>query len=132
MEGVERPPELDKAFADADFVVDRLTVRLIEGFGSSGHDALVLCLCEQNRQDRRASVLPSDGKLLESFTWRRALVISHDGKRSLTPFFREGDLPNQIWPHKSGKLIMGNYVRYESESGRKRRVQLLESTLQKP
>jgi hypothetical protein len=132
LEGVERLPKLDKAFAEADFVVDRMMVRLIEGFGSNRNDPLMVCLCEHHRADSRALSLQSDEKLLPSVTWRRAVVITHEGRRSLTPFFREGNLPDQIWLHKSGKLITGTYVWNESESGRKRRVQLSESTLQKP
>lgn len=132
LEGVERLPELDKRFADADYVMDSLTVRLIEGFGASRYEPLVLCLCEHHRGDLRARSFPSDGKVLESVTWRRALVITGDGRRCLTPLFREGKLPDQIWLHKSGKLFTGTYVWHESKWGRERRVQLSESRLQKP
>jgi hypothetical protein len=132
LEGVERLPKLDKVFADADYVMDSLTVRLIEGFGASRHEPLVLCLCEHHRGDLRARIFSADGKVLESATWRRALLITGDGRRSLTSLFREGNLPDQIWLHKSGKLLMGTYVWHESEWGRTRRVQLSESILQKP
>lgn len=133
LEGVERLPKLGKEFAEANYVTDRLTVRLIEGFGASRHEPLVVCLCEHHREDHRAAlVLSSDGKTLESITWRRALVVTRDGRRSLVPLFREGNLPDQIWLHRSGKLITGTYVWHESESGRQRRVQLSERTLQKP
>jgi hypothetical protein len=132
LDGIERLPELDKVFADADYVMDSLTVRLIEGFGASRHEPLAVCLCEHQRRDLRARIFPSDGKVLDSVTWRRALVITGNGRRSLTPLFREGNLPDQIWLHKSGKLVTGTYVWDESEWGRTRRVQLSESTLQKP
>jgi hypothetical protein len=131
LEGVERLPKLDKAVADADFVADRLTVRLIDGFGTSKHQPLVVCLCEHERGDRRAFV-PPDGKVVESVTWRRALVITSDGRRCLTPLFREGSLPDHIWLHKSGKLITGTYVWPEPLSGERRGVQLSQTTLQKP
>jgi hypothetical protein len=131
LEGVERLPTLDKIFADADYVMDSLRVRLIEGFGASRHEPLVLCLCEHQRADLRAQFI-SAGKTLESTTWRRALLIAGDGRRSLTPLFREGNLPDEIWLHNSGKLLTGTYVWQESESGRKRRVQLSESTLERP
>ena len=54
LDGVERLPELDKAIADADFITDRMTVHLIDGFGSSRHDPLVICLCDHHRGDLRA------------------------------------------------------------------------------
>jgi hypothetical protein len=130
LEGVERLPKLEKEFADADYVTDRLRVRLIEGFGASRHKPLVVCLCEHHRGERRALVFPPNGKVLKSVIWRRALVITHDGRRSLTPLFREGNLPDQIWLHKAGKLLTGSYVWDESGSERRRRVQLSESTLQ--
>jgi hypothetical protein len=130
LEGVERLPKLDKAFADADYVTDSLRVRLIEGSGTSRHEPLVVCLCEHHRGDLRA--FSADGKVLESATWRRALLITGDGRRSLTPLFREGNLPDRIWLHKSGKLLTGTFIWHESAGGRQRRLQLSQSTLQKP
>lgn len=132
LEGVERLPKLDKEFADAGYVVDSLTIHLIEGFGTSRHEPVVVCLCEHRRQDGRARRTPSNGKVLQPVTWRRALVVTGDGRRSLTPLFREGRLPDRVWLHKSGILVTGNYIWHESPSGRKRLVQLSESTLQKP
>jgi hypothetical protein len=126
--GVERLPELDKAFAGADFIVDRMMVQLIEGFGSSRHDSLVMCLCNHHRGDLRA-LRVGQKKLLPSVTWRRALIITHDGRRCLTPLFREGNLPDQFWLHKSGKLLTGTYVWEDRQDGRKRHVQLSECTL---
>jgi hypothetical protein len=132
LEGVERLPRLDKAFSDAAYVMDSFRVHLIDGFGASRLDPLVLCLCEHNRGDVRARTLPPDEKAVKSASWHRALLITGDGRRSLTPLFRQGSLPDQIWLHKSGRLLLGTYVWQESAGGRKRRVQLSECTLQIP
>src|SRR5262249_20219444 len=102
LEGVERLPRLDKAFSDAAYVMDSFRVHLIEGFGASRLEPLVLCLCEHHRGDVRARLLPPDEKAVESASWGRALLITADGRRSLTPLFRQGILPDQIWLHKSG------------------------------
>ena len=91
--GIDRLPELDKSFADLDFITDRMMIRLIEGFGSSRHDALVMCLYEHHRGDLRGLTQGME-RLLESITWRRTLFITHDGRRCLTPLFREGNLRN--------------------------------------
>lgn len=135
LEGVERLPKLGEAFAEASFVHDTLKVRLIEGFGSSLLKPAVLCLFEHHRGDFRARIAQrgggNEGPALESVTWRRAMLVSRDGKRSLTPLFRDGNLPDQIWLHNSGKVISGKYVWDESDPARKRRIQLSECTVQK-
>lgn len=135
LEGVERLPKLGEAFAEATFVHDKLKVQLIEGFGSSLLKPAVLCLFEHHRGDFRARIAQTgrgdEGPALESVTWRRAMLIGRDGKRSLTPFFREGNLPDQIWLHNSGKVISGKYVWDEIDASRTRRIQLSESTVQK-
>jgi hypothetical protein len=129
LDGVERLPELGKAHAGVDFITDRTMVHLIEGFGSSRHDALVVCLCTHDRGDRRA-LTGNMERGLESVTWRRALLIAHDGRRCLTPLFREGALPDQLWLHNSGKLLMGTYLWGEGAPGRKRQVRLAELTVE--
>lgn len=131
LEGVERLPKLGEAFAEADFIQDRLRVRLIEGFGVSKHEPAVLCLFEHHRGDRRAFAFPSEGPALKSETWRRAILIGRDGKRLLTPLFRDGNLPDQIWLHHSGKVLSGTYV-WEAKGERKRQVQLSASTVERP
>jgi hypothetical protein len=129
--GVERLPELDKALAGADFITDRVMVHLIEGFGGRGRHPLVLCLYDHHRGDLRARALGQE-RLVESVSWRRALLITHDGRRCLTPLFREGNLPDRFWLHHSGKLLTGSYVWEDGEGGRKRQLQLSECTVQLP
>ena len=60
LDGVQRLSELDKQFADKDYVKDKMTVRMIDGFGS--HDSLALCLFSHFRRDMRAVTLPLRGK----------------------------------------------------------------------
>jgi hypothetical protein len=132
LEGVERLPKLGEAFAEADFIRDHLKVRLIEGFGTSKHEPAAICLFEHHRGDLRAFVQPSGGPALRSETWRRAILIGRDGQRSLLPLFQEGNLPDRIWLHNSGRVISGTYVWTESKGERIRQMQLSESTTQKP
>jgi hypothetical protein len=129
LDGVERLPELDKAFVGTAFVTDRMMVHLIEGSGSSRNDPLVICLFDHHRGDLRALTAGHE-RVLPSLTWRRALLIGHDGRRCLTPLFREGNLPDQFWLHNSGKLLMGTYVWEDGEERRKRQVRLSQLTVQ--
>jgi hypothetical protein len=131
LEGVERLPKLGEALAEASFIQDSLTIRIIEGFGASKHEPAVICLFEHHRGDGRARILSME-EALKSVTWRRAILIGRDGKRSLTPLFRDGNLPDQIWLHHSGKVITGTSVWNEANGERKRQVQLSESTVEKP
>ncbi len=71
LDGVERLPKLDKAFAGADFITDSMRVHLIEGFGFSRHDSLVICLCDHHRGDDRA-LTQGMRRVLQPVTWRRA------------------------------------------------------------
>jgi hypothetical protein len=132
LEGVDRLPKLNEALAEAAFIQDTLKVRLIEGFGASKHEPAAMCLFEHHRGDMRAFSPPREGPPLKTVTWRRAILVGRDGKRSLTPLFREGNLPERIWLHHSGQVILGNYVWPEAKGESKRKVQLSESTLQKP
>ena len=132
LEGVERLPKLVGALAEASFIQDSLKVRLIEGFGAGKHEPTVLCLFEHHRGDRRAFAFPSEGPALKSVTWRRAILIGRDGKRTLAPLFQERNLPEQIWLHHSGKVIWGISVWDDLKGERKRQVQLSASTLERP
>ena len=129
LEGVERLPKLSNPDAG-----DLLTVRLIEGFGTSRHEPLVVCLFEHTQGPLRANYVPPE-KAIKLAQWRRTLLITHDGQRFLAPLthlFGEGKTPAKIWLHKSGKLITGTYVWHDSELGGRLRVQLSERTLQTP
>lgn len=134
LDGVKRLPELDEQFTDKDYVEDRMTVRLIDGFGN--HDSLALCLFSHFRGDLRAFALTDDvskmqDKRVEWITWRRAVILTSDGERHMTSLFREGNVPDLIWLHNSGKLIVGNYLWRNSSSStsRERQIQLREITL---
>ena len=131
-EGIERLPKLIGALAEADFIEDKFRVRLIEGFGAGKHEPAVLCLFEHLRGDRRAFALPGNGPALKSVTWRRAILVGRDGKRSLTPLFRDGNLPDQIWLHHSGKVLTGKYIYDELKGERRHQVQLSGTTVEKP
>jgi len=132
LDDVERLPPLDKKFLGKNYVEDKTTVRLTDGFGSLDHGSLVLCLFSQFRGDMRAYVTPSQGKCLERITWRRALILTSAGERYMTDLFREGSLPDQIWLHNSGKMILGNHTGQSSDSRRERKVELTEINLQIP
>jgi hypothetical protein len=131
-EGVERLPKLAEVFAEANFIEDIFRVRLIEGFGAGKHEPAAICLFEQSRGDRRAFALPGPGPALKSETSRRAIVIGRDGKRSLAPVFQDGNLPDQIWLHHSGKVITGTNIWEDLKGERKRQVQLSGITMEKP
>lgn len=108
-DGIERLPRLDQRLAQADYIEDRQSVRLIEGFGTNRHSPFVVCFFSHHRNDLRANPMPVNGVTLKPENWRCAIAVEHDGKRSLVPLFREGNMPEKIWLHKSGKLITGNY-----------------------
>jgi len=130
LDGVNRLPELDKQFVDKDYVKDKLTVRFVDGFGDRKYSPLVFCLFTHIRTDWRALILPQQGKRLGQMTWRRAIILTSDGERYMTDLFREGNVPDLIWLHNSGKLIMGNYLwRNSGSTSRERQIQLREITL---
>ena len=131
LDGVERLPDLDKEL-DKNYVENKMTVRLIDGFGALEHGSLVLCLFSHFRGDLRAHVIPSQGKRLEPMTWRRALILTSAGERYMTGLFREGNAPDRIWLHNSGRMITGNYIWQSSGSRRERKMQLTEVMVQIP
>lgn len=106
LDGVRRLPDLEREVAEKDFVEDKLTVRLIEGFGTRSSTAL--CLFQHVRGDRRAFASPAEGKTVERELWRRAVVVTSEGERCMTRLFREGQVPNLVWLHNSGLLITGS------------------------
>jgi hypothetical protein len=129
LDGVERLPPLPKALANNDVITDRMMMQLVEGTGSGQHEPLALCLCAHYRGDLRALIRGQE-RVLEPVTWRRALLIGHDGRRCLTPLFREDRQPDQIWLHNSGSVLTGTYVWEEGAAERKRQVRLSECAVQ--
>ncbi len=129
LEGVDRLPELDKEFADKVYVEDRMSVRLIEGFGGDSRNWLALCLLTHFRGDMRSGGFPVQEKPLKPTTWRRAVLLTTDGQRYMTDLFRDGNVPDCIWLHNSGRVIIGNYIWKTSGSIRERMVQLSETTV---
>jgi hypothetical protein len=126
LEQVGRLPELDKEFSDKEYVEDKMTVRLVESFGRQ-HNSLVLCLFTQFRGDMRSLPvrdLRKPFKSLEWATWRRALILTSTGKRYMTNLFREGNSPDHLWLHESGKIITGIYSWEPSTSGTVRKIHL--------
>ncbi len=129
LEGVERLPELAKEYANANYIEDSMKVRLIESFGSEQKKPMVLSLFEHRQNDLRSNPSIMRAKRVQWGTWRRAITITHDGQRSMTPLFRTGDLPEQFWLHHSGALVTGKYVWSGAEAARQRQVQLSAYTL---
>lgn len=105
LDGIQRLPALEREFAEKDYVEDKLTVRLSEGFGT--RSPIVLSLFEHVRGDMRARALPAEGKTVKRELWRRAVVLTSEGERCMTSLFREGQVPEIVWLHNSGILITG-------------------------
>ncbi len=122
LDGVARLPELELELAEKDYVQDQMTVRLITGFGNQS--PIVLCLYEHFRGDMRSLVLPTEEKTVKRELWRRAVVVTSEGKRSMTGLFREGRVPDILWLHNSGILMTGF-----TEAGK---TELSASTLELP
>lgn len=124
LEGIERLPKMEKVDAENKFIEESMSVRLIESFGDEKHKPMAMCLYHHSRSDTRSLVLVKGTKSFQPVNWRRAIVVTHDGERLMTPLFREGDLPEQIWLHHAGKLITGKYVWSGPVTARQRQVQL--------
>jgi hypothetical protein len=105
LDGVARLPELELELAEKNYVQDQMTVRLITGFGNQS--PIVLCLYEHFRGDMRSLVLPNEEKTVKRELWRRAVVVTSEGKRCMTGLFREGRVPDILWLHNSGILMTG-------------------------
>jgi hypothetical protein len=127
LDGVERLPELDKVFVDKDYIKDRQTIRLIDGFGN--HNSLVLCLFSHLREDMRALHVPVEGKTLQRMTWGRAVILTTAGERYMTDIFHEGNPPDLIWLHNSGKVITGAHLWQSTGSIKDRKVYVNEATI---
>ncbi len=105
LDGVQRLPELTSELAGKNYIADRMTVRLVEGFGSPS--PVVLCLFEHSRSDARAFALPGEGPAIEPKIWRRAVLVTSGGERYLADLFPHGQRPDRLWLHNSGRLILG-------------------------
>jgi hypothetical protein len=133
LDGLERLPALDREFADKDYVEDKLTIRVIDGFGHGG--SLALCLFTHSRGDFRSLPVrldraePEVSKSLERTTWQRAVILTSGGERYMTPLFREGNLPDGILLHNSGKVIAATYLWESSGSTGERKVRLSETAV---
>jgi hypothetical protein len=55
----------------------------------------------------RSLVLPNEEKTVKRELWRRAVVVTSEGKRCMTGLFREGMVPDILWLHNSGILMTG-------------------------
>lgn len=105
LDGVARLPELELELAEKNYVQDQMNVRLITGFGNQS--PIVLCLYEHFRGDMRSLVLPNEEKTVKKDLWRRAVVVTSEGKRFMTGLFRERRMPDILWLHNSGTLMIG-------------------------
>ena len=120
LDGVARLPELERDLAEKDYVQDQMTTHLIAGFGNQS--PIVLCLYEHFRGDMRSYGFPNEEKIrgdirslsfpneektVKRELWRRAVVVTSEGKRCMTGLFREGRVPDILWVHNSGILITG-------------------------
>jgi len=133
LDEIERLSELDKEFVDKDYVQNKMTIRLIESFGQQ-HDPLVLCLFRHSRGDMRSFDfnLREHPKTVERATWRRALILTSTGQRYMTQLFREGNDPDYIWLHSSGRVIMGTVSWVLPNPDGDRKIHLSETTLALP
>ena len=129
LDGVDRLPELDKEFADKVHVEDRMSVRLIEGFGGDSRNRLALCVFTHVRGDMRAHAFPVQEKPLKLTTWRRMVLLTTDGQRYMADLFRDENVPDCVWLHNSGRVITGKYIWKTPGSTRERKVQLSEITV---
>jgi hypothetical protein len=120
LDGVAQLPELKKEVAEKAYVRDERSVRLIKGFGAQS--PVVLCLYDHVQCDQRT--LLSEAKVLERRRWRRAILVTSEGQRYMTPLFRDGPIPNFVWLHNSGKLFTG-FIKQGQ-------VQILEDLIQLP
>ena len=107
LDNLERLPKLDAEIARRGYVWDRMTIRLVRGFGSSGYPALVFSLFSHSRDDIRAAAFLPDR--LPSQHWRRALLLSAQGDRC-TVDIPEPDSFAKLWLHNSGKLLVAENV----------------------
>jgi hypothetical protein len=129
LEGVDRLPEMDRESADKAYVEDRMSVRIIEGFGGDSTSPLALCQFTHFRGDMRSLSLPAQGKPLKRTIWRRAVLLTADGRRYTTDLFGDGNSADRIWLHNSGRTIMANDLWEPSGSGKERKLKVLGTTL---
>ena len=125
LDGVTRVPPLDEAFRGKSYIVDKMTISLIDGFGGIGESPLILCVFEHNRSDVRQEVFIGDEHQLHPVRWRRAMLVNSSGKRYLTNLFNNGNLPDFVWVNNTGRIFMGNYLYSTSD----RKVQLSEAVI---
>ena len=109
LDGIERLPPLGTEFTGRDYIEDKMTVRLVPGHGSGQQGQLVLCLASQVREDRRALAFPPQEKRLKTERWSRAILVSANGWRMVTDILANGMMPDAIWLHNSGKIIIGEH-----------------------
>jgi len=125
LDGVERLPALAPELVEKKYIEDKLTLRMIPGFGSSRQDRLVLCLFSHFRADMRAMVWPLNSRVISRpVLWRCAVILTANGRRYMAEALRDGDIPDKIWLHNSGKIITAAYKGMHTESGKRRRIQL--------
>lgn len=96
--------ELAKKANTTDSPKGRTAVRLVAGFGEPENNALVGCSIT-HWQNIPAAERRGQGSSGESFSGCRFLIVTSNGKPHLTNFFRNGDIPSQLWLQNSGHLI---------------------------
>jgi len=106
LEGVQRLPKLDPQLAGKGYVEDKMTVRLVQGFGKPTRGRLVLVLFSHRRGDLRSFVM---GPSLRRQVWRRTVLLTSDGKRYETSVLRDQSRPDRIWLHNSGRIVIRTY-----------------------
>jgi hypothetical protein len=124
LDGVERLPALDPELIEKEYIEDKMTLRMIPGFGGRHHDRLVLCLFSHFRGDMRSLILPLRGQQRMSERWRRAVILTAKGQRYMTEVLRQGNIPDKIWLQNSGKIITATYKWVHTESGEQHKIRL--------
>ena len=129
LEGVERLPELDADLRKKDFISDRMTVRLVPGFGQSRQRSAVLALFSHERGDNRAFVVLPNAPTpeLKRQSWHRAFLLTHDGERYEVPDFKNWAGRDHVWFHPSGSIISDKTV--WDEKGRQQ-IELFRTALE--
>lgn len=89
------------------YIIDKTSVRLICGIGSSRYPSSIICLFSHDHADPRPLVEPP-AKYLPWQTWRRTILVTSDGQRYETSILRDWQSPtNRVWLHNSGRVVIG-------------------------
>lgn len=130
LEGADQLPPLDPELAGKEYVEDKMTVRLVPGYGTAQRGPFVLCLFSHRRGEMRALTFPLEGQgeQVKRETWNRAILVAANGRRPVTGVSLEEKMPDAVWFHNSGNIIVAEHDWTGGDAGRRiqlRRIDLL-------